>query len=90
MQGGDANTASSPSTGLTKVLGTFQNRQRLPAMDNAELFYQDQFWGKLGPNDPPIRVNTYPGHQWNININGETVKQIVISADDGEKQEFTI
>jgi hypothetical protein len=30
------------------------------------LYWQDQFWGELGPDRDRLRVNTFAGHVWNL------------------------
>mmetsp|Transcript_5099 Transcript_5099/g.9028 ORF Transcript_5099/g.9028 Transcript_5099/m.9028 type:complete len:653 (-) Transcript_5099:161-2119(-) len=82
--------ASSPSIGFLKIVATFHNSGNDPNMKSAELFYEDSFWGKLGPDDPPLAVNTYQGHNWNIKVGGKVVKALAIQEKDGEKQTFTI
>jgi uncharacterized protein YegJ (DUF2314 family) len=57
-------------------------------MKNAVLFFQDTFWGKLGFGDPPLYVNTYKGHEWNVKVDDVIVKTFVI--DDTPQQSYTI
>lgn len=59
-------------------------------MTNAELYFGDQFWAKLGPNDPMTRVNTYETHVWNVLVDGKVVKSWTILERDGANQEFLI
>jgi hypothetical protein len=48
-----------------QLLATFKNTGDDPAMENAVLYYDEaQYWGKLGPNDPQLRSNTYEGHRY--------------------------
>jgi len=71
-----------------QLQASFRNSGKDSRFDQAELYYQDGFWGKLGPNDPPLRVNTYETHVWNVRVNGETLKTFEIT---GEKvQEFVL
>ena len=58
-------------------------------MDNAGLFYEDQFWGKFGKGDT-LSVNTFEGHVWNVKVDGKIVKTWVVLAKDGENQHFII
>ena len=60
---------------------SFTNSGSNPIMRSAELFFQDTFWGKLGFGDPPLHVNTFEGHQWNLQVDGKVVKTIVINKD---------
>lgn len=55
---------------------------------NAQLYFQDTFWGKLGFGDPPLSVNTYEGHQWNVMVDGEKLMQFVIG--EGKEQEYSV
>ena len=57
-------------------------------MRNAELFFQDTFWGKFGYDAEPLNVNTYEGHQWNVKVDGDTVETFVI--DKRPIQRYTI
>lgn len=84
------NAASSPSNEFVKIDAGFTNRGNDPAMANAQLFYEDQFWGKLGHGDPSLHANTYRGHRWNIKVDGKTVKTWIIKEEDGESQNFSI
>lgn len=59
-------------------------------MKSAALFYEEQFWGNLGAGDPPLAVNTYEGHTWNIKVGDEVVQSIIISEKKGESQVFEI
>ena len=57
-------------------------------MRNAKLYFQDTFWGNLGFGDPPLNVNTYEGHQWNVKVDEKTVITFVI--DKRAQQPYTI
>ena len=59
-------------------------------MNKAELFFEDQFWGKMGPDDTELAVNTYQGHVWNVKVDGKVVKTWTIKEEDGENQDFII
>lgn len=67
-----------------KKLGIFRNLGTNEAFKNAELYYQDQFWDKLGPDRGDVRVNTYNGHVWNLRVDGEVVKTWTIEGDEKE------
>ena len=67
---------------------SFTNTKSDESMKNAVLFFQDTFWGKLGFGDPPLYVNTYKGHEWNVKVDDVTVKKFVI--DDTPQQSYTI
>jgi hypothetical protein len=81
---------TSPSTTHTKINARFQNSGKDPEMANAQLFYMDQFWGKLGHNDDVLAANTYEGHVWNIQVYGQVVKTWTIANKDGTEQIFMI
>lgn len=74
----------------TKVSGKFMNSGKDSSMDNAELFYEDTFWGKLGKGDPSLSVNTFEGHVWNVKVGGKIVKTWIIRAKDGAVQEMVL
>ena len=80
--------ASGPTN--MKISGTFINSGKNESMDNAELFYIDTFWGKLGKGDPNLSVNTYQGHTWNVKVDGKTVNTWVIKEKNGSTQRMTI
>ena len=73
-----------------KINAVFKNTGRDPAMDMAELYYEDMFWGKFGKDDPKLSVNTYEGHVWNVKLSGKTVKTWVMKESDGENQYMKI
>lgn len=81
---------TAPAITYKQIVATFKNTGQDPAMANAELFFEEKFWGKFGHNDPSLQVNTYQGHLWNVKVNGEVVKSWSIFEVDGEKQLFEI
>lgn len=74
-----------------QVLATFRNSGKDPRFDGStQVFYDDNgFFGNLGPNDPPVSVNTFKTHRWNVKANGETLKTFVISGANA-KEEFIV
>ena len=56
---------------------TFTNAGTEPSMKTAKLFFQETYWGDLGFGDPPLHVNTYEGHQWNVKVGEEIVRTFV-------------
>ena len=72
----------------TPIVATFLNSGG--NFDQAELYYGDTFWSKLGKNDPPVSVNTYEKHNWNVKVGGLIVKSFTMSLENGEKQSFTV
>jgi len=57
---------------------------------DTKLYYQgpeDVFFGNLGPNDPPIGVNTFEGHKWIVKVNGEILRTFVITNEERQKYE---
>mmetsp|Transcript_28100 Transcript_28100/g.59083 ORF Transcript_28100/g.59083 Transcript_28100/m.59083 type:complete len:672 (-) Transcript_28100:131-2146(-) len=77
----ERNRASGKSPENLQKKASFTNLGTNPAMREAELFFQDTFWGKLGFGDQPLHVNTYEGHQWNVKVDGQTVKTFVINKE---------
>jgi hypothetical protein len=86
----ETNPTSSPAVNFKEISGTFKNTGKDESMNNAELFFEDQFWGKLGPKDAALGVNTYRGHVWHVKVDGKIVKSWTINEEDGEKQKFTV
>lgn len=81
---------TSPSVSFKELHAVFKNSGADPSLNNAELFFEEQFWGKLGPNDPDLGINTYRGHTWNVKVDGKVVKTFTIKEEDGEEQQFII
>ena len=81
---------SSPSNTWTKIDASFRNMGKDPALNNAELYFEDQFWGKLGKDDPSLHAQTYRGHVWNVKVDGKVVKTWTIEEKDGETQNFFV
>lgn len=67
---------------------TFTNSGENLEFKDAELYFQETFWGKLGHNDPALAVNTYEGHEWNVMVKGEKKKTWIISKE--EQQFYTL
>ena len=57
----------------------------------AELFWKDMSWGRLPIHgeEAPIGSSTFPGHEWDIRVNGVVVGTWTISADEAF-QEFVL
>lgn len=72
-------------SGFVKKTAIFANTGTNPAYEKAELYYEDQFWSKLGHGDGEVSVNTYDGHVWNVKVDGKVVKTWTIG---GVKKEF--
>ena len=87
---GGRGAATAPTVSFQQIHAAFKNSGAEPGMNNAELFFEDKFWGKLGPNDATLAVNTYHGHVWNIKVNGNVVKSWTIAEEGGKRQEFII
>jgi hypothetical protein len=73
-----------------KVSATFGNKEANPKFDNAELYFENTFWAKMGPSDPPIAVDTFKGHVWNVRVDGKVIHTWTITSDDDEKQYFSV
>jgi len=77
-------------TQYKQLRALFRNTGKDPRFNhNTKVYYkEDTFFGNLGPNDPPVSVNTYHNHVWNIKVDGETLQTFVISEE--EQQEFEV
>jgi len=67
-----------------KKTALFVNTNENPDFQNAELYYEDQFWAKLGHGDPEAFVNTFDGHVWHLKVNGAIVKTWTIGGSEKE------
>lgn len=67
---------------------SFSNAGSDERFRNAELFFQETFWGKLGFGDPDLNVNTFEGHEWNVKVGDEVLRKIVIN--ENAAQRYTI
>jgi hypothetical protein len=76
--------------GFIKVSATFGNKEADPKFDNAELYFENTFWAKMGATDPPIAIDTYKGHVWNVRVDGKVVRTWTITSDEEEKQYFSV
>ena len=54
---------------------SFKNGGKLH--ENAELYFRDQFWDKFDAG-AVLNVNTFEGHEWNVRVNGDIVKEWVM------------
>jgi hypothetical protein len=54
----------------------------------AQLFWGDQFWDSLSQGRG-VKVNTFPGHVWNVRLGGELVASWIV-AEDKAVQRFVI
>lgn len=80
---------SSPTPQFTQIKATFKNSGS--TYPKADLYYNDEtFWSALNKDEPPVNVNTYETHKWDVKVDGKTVKSWSISEKDGELQSFTI
>jgi hypothetical protein len=71
--------------GVTGVTATFRNSGKNPDLKNAELFFEDTFWARLGSDGPPVSVNTYRGHLWKLMVDGTEIQRWTIETDVGKK-----
>lgn len=79
--------APAPAPAPTQKVATFKNLGTDPSMAQAELYYENTPFGPLGHGDPPLTVETYPGHRWFIVANGTYAKLFTIG--EGAEQSFT-
>jgi len=84
----NGNSPSLAESTPPQKLARFSNEGGDAALENAELFYEDQFWGKFGVGDSPHMVNTYEGQVWNVKVNGEIHRSWTIGSE--EQQTYTL
>jgi hypothetical protein len=82
----DKNRAAnkSPEQDIKKH-ATFYNNKGDETMRYAELYFQETFWGKFGFDDPPLAVNTFEGHVWNVLVDSKVVKTFTIGKEKDQK-----
>lgn len=78
------------AAGYRQVVATFTNQGKNSEHDDAELFFQDDLWAKLGPHDPEVRVNTYKGHTWTARVQGRIVQTWTIDDDTDDEPKFVL
>jgi hypothetical protein len=83
-------TAEEMAKRLKQIVAIFRNSGKDSRFnENTKVYYdEDGFFGTLGPNDTPIRVNTYEGHIWNIKVDGKTLQSFVVGAYTDTEQNF--
>jgi len=69
---------------------SFVNSGKDPLFKEAQLYFQETYWGELSHGDAPLGVNTFAGHEWNIRSKSDDklLKQIVI--DDQKLQRYVV
>jgi len=45
---------------------TFTNSGKDPNFAEADMYYIDTFWAPFSHGSPPVSVNTFDGHVWNV------------------------
>jgi hypothetical protein len=73
-----------------KISATFVNEGADPQFEKAELFFENTFWQKMGPSDPPVLVDTFKGHVWNVRVDGKVIHSWTITTDEEEQQAFSV
>lgn len=76
------------TSGPKQLLAIFTNTGEDPEFSHADLYFQDSFWGKFGHGDPPLSVNTYEGHEWNVMVDGRVMKTWII--DTRDRQDYSL
>jgi hypothetical protein len=75
-------------------VASFKNSGTNPATVGAALYYYDgateMFWGDLGPEDPPISINTYPTHVWRLKVGDTLVKEWRIEDSTPKNPDFEV
>jgi hypothetical protein len=85
------NNNHSPSANqFKKITATFQNSGQDETLQEADLYFEDQYWGELRRGSPVLSVNTYQGHVWNVQVQKRIVQTWTMSEQDGEVQKFVI
>jgi len=51
----------------------------------AQLYWENQMWEEMAPGRP-IKVNTYPGHKWNVHLDGEIIATYEIVPDKSSQR----
>jgi len=89
MKGG-AKAATKTTDGWVQLAGEFRNTGKDPRFDETtEVYYQgDKLMGKLGPDDGPLAVTMYETNEFEIKVNGETLKSFVATSE--ERQVFEV
>mmetsp|Transcript_37871 Transcript_37871/g.55790 ORF Transcript_37871/g.55790 Transcript_37871/m.55790 type:complete len:631 (+) Transcript_37871:71-1963(+) len=82
------NNKKADTNAHAQLHATFVNNKKDPRYAKAELYFQETFWGKFGHGDPILAVNTFEGHQWNVMVDGEVVKQFIINKEP--RQQYSI
>jgi len=69
--------------GYAQIKAVFRNTGKDPKFAQAKLYFQETYWGEFSHEDPPLNVNTFEGHEWNIKriSDGKLLKQIIIPGD---------
>lgn len=49
-------------------------------VSGAQLYWGDQFWDTLAPGKG-VKVNTFPGHVWNVRLGDDVVLSWIVDGD---------
>lgn len=73
-----------------QLSATFKNIGNDPAFAEAELYFEETLWGEFSHGSPPLSVNTYEGHHWNVHrkSDGKKIKEWYITKE--KKQTYTV
>lgn len=77
-----------------RILASFRNQGTDASLRDAKLYYfdgnVDSLWGDLGPDDPPISINTFKGHVWRVKVGNELRKTWSIDTELPAERDFVI
>jgi hypothetical protein len=71
-----------------QIHSSFINTGKDPLFKEAQLYFQETYWGEMSHGDPPLNVNTFAGHEWNIRRKSDDtfLKKIVITQEPREQR----
>ena len=70
-----------------KINVVFTNSGEDPEFKEAKLYFQETYWGEFSHGDPPLPVNTFDGHEWNVRriSDNKLLRRIIIKG--GKKKQ---
>merc|ERR1719499_628614 len=71
------------SSGPQQLQATFTNTGQDETFANADLYYEETYWGPLSHNSPSLSVNTFKGHNWYLkSSDGRVFKHWLITGKE--------
>jgi len=85
-------TEHEPQTQPGQIKAVFTNKGTNPTFAEADLYYEDMYWGDLSSGSNSLHVNTFEGHKWNIKRRSDEkqLHQVVIGKDEGKVMRFDV